>query len=75
MIIIQEKQFRCKLCGTLVAFESESIKAHLKTFHAMSISDYQPISHIRAMGSNQVRGLEIYALIRKLCVGTGAARS
>jgi len=49
----QEKQFRCKLCGTLVAFESESIKTHLKTFHAMSISDYQPVSHIRAMGSNQ----------------------
>ena len=69
MMIIQEKQFRCKLCGTLVAFESESIKAHLKTFHAMSISDYQPISHIRAMGSNQVSRLEIYTLNRLDFVG------
>ena len=49
----QEKHFRCKLCGTLVAFESDSIKVHLKTFHNMSISDYQPVSHIRSMGSGQ----------------------
>ena len=46
----EEKQFRCKLCNTLVAFESEAIKNHLKTFHNMSINDYQPISHARSLG-------------------------
>lgn len=41
----EEKQFRCKLCNVLVALESTAIRNHLKTFHNMSINEYQPFKN------------------------------